>query len=574
VARVLRPGLASDRLSVALAVHLESDLSPEHTSAIGDQLREQLDPGLLALAVGGSEATQEAVRAVALDEASLFLGLGLALVAIVLSLALGLRPALAALLGAALAAATTLAILGALGELITIEAVSAVGAALLAVVLAIELAAGLLFRYRVEAATLGGGPEALEYSLHNLLNGAAIAALSAAAVGVALLAVPVDFLRSVGLGIILAALLGPGLGTLPMAALLLADRTRQIGEALPLVSGEGPTGGGPLTFRALVAIGRRRRYGLLALPPLIATAALALPLLDSQAVGLDPAALPPDQEAAAAGAEIAAAYGPGANGPLQVVLSQPTDLAAVAAYRGAVEGRQRIESVAEPRVAGPLTAFDATPVPAPQSLGAQDAVEEIEALTPPGPQGLAGPAAELRDTADRVGGDLPLFALAALLAVAALWSMLLRSAFGPLLVLSALTGPLAGVAAMIAVFGQGRLTGLLDYTDAGAAHLQPLAIVAAVLLALGLARAAESAAALREERLLGAGAAGSLARSGLLTLLPALASTIAGLLLVEIWLGSDLLVAKELALGLGAGLAADLLIARTVLAPALARLAL
>jgi len=49
----------------------------------------------------------------------------------------------------------------------------------------------------------------------------------------------------------------------------------------------------------------------------------------------------------------------------------------------------------------------------------------------------------------------------------------------------------------------------------------------------------------------------------------ALVVTLAG-----VWLGSDLLPAKELAVGIMAGLAADLLVARVVLAPALARLSL
>jgi uncharacterized membrane protein YdfJ with MMPL/SSD domain len=187
---------------------------------------------------------------------------------------------------------------------------------------------------------------------------------------------------------------------------------------------------------------------------------------------------------------------------------------------------------------------------------------------------VSGPAAGLDDSAQRLAEDLPLIALVALLGTAALWSALFRSAFGPLLALSAVIAPLAGVAAVLAVFAHGRLTGLLDYTDSGAPHLQAFVIVGSVLLALGLARGAAFATALREERLLGGGAAGSLARSGLLTLMPFAVATLAGLVLAGLWIGSELLPAKELAVGIAAGLAADLLIARLVLAPALARLAL
>ena len=187
---------------------------------------------------------------------------------------------------------------------------------------------------------------------------------------------------------------------------------------------------------------------------------------------------------------------------------------------------------------------------------------------------ISGPAAGLVDSGRRLAEDLPLVALVALLGTAALWSVLFRSVFGPLLALSAVIAPLAGLAAMLGVFAHGRLTGLLDYPDSGAPHLQSFVIVGSVLLALGLARGAAFAAALREERQLGGGAAGSLARAGLLTLMPFAVATLAGLVLAGVWLGSDLLAAKELAVGIMAGLAADLLVARIVLAPALARLSL
>jgi hypothetical protein len=127
---------------------------------------------------------------------------------------------------------------------------------------------------------------------------------------------------------------------------------------------------------------------------------------------------------------------------------------------------------------------------------------------------------------------------------------------------------------MLAVFGEGNLTGLLDYTPAGAPHLHAFVVVGSLLLAIGLARGAAFATALREERLLGGGAAGSIARSGLLTLMPAAIATLLGAALAGVWLGSELLPAKELAVGLGAGLLAGLILTRATLAPALARLSI
>jgi uncharacterized membrane protein YdfJ with MMPL/SSD domain len=574
VAAVVERAPSADGLATALAVHTVPGLDPERTAEIGGELRAGLDPGSLGFVVGGSIATQDGARAAALDETPRLLLLALPLLLLLLVGSVGIKPALAALLGALLAGGATVSAVGLLGELTRIEAIGVVGAALLSAVLAVEAGVGLLFRYREESATLGASREALEYTLQSLLRAAAIGMFSAALVGVSLLIVPIDSVRSIGVGVIVASLLAPPLGTLPMAALLSAIGGAQIGETLPLVPDDARSDAGPLAFRAFLALGRGRRRGMVAALPVLIAAALTLPVLDSKAIGLDPAELPDTEPAATAGVEIAAAFGAGANGPLTVLSEASGDTPAAALYRATIARLEGIESVSRPRAAGELTAFDAVPASRPQSLAAQAAAVEARTVPAPTRRLVSGPAAGLDDSAQRLAEDLPLIALVALLGTAALWSALFRSAFGPLLALSAVIAPLAGVAAVLAVFAHGRLTGLLDYTDSGAPHLQAFVIVGSVLLALGLARGAAFATALREERRLGGGAAGSLARSGLLTLMPFAVATLTGLALAGLWIGSELLPAKELAVGIAAGLAADLLIARLVLAPALARLAL
>ncbi len=574
VAAVVGGEPSADGQITTLAVHTSTDPSPASLAEIGDQLRTGIDPGPLRVLVGGSTATQEGARSIALDEAPKLLLLGLPLLLLLLFGSLGLRPALAALLGALLASGATLAALGLLNELTTIAAVGAGGAVILAAVMATEAAAALLFRYREEAATLGGGPEAIEYSLHNLLRAAAIGMFSAALVGAALLVIPIDFVRSIGAGVVIAALLAPPLGMLSMAAMLSTSPDRQIGEALPLVSDDAHVEAAPLAFRAFLSLGRARRRGLVAMLPVMAIAALALPVIDSEAIGLDPAELPAEQPAAIAGAEITAGFGPGANGPLTVLTDGPGEAPPVVLYRDAIERLEEVAAVSRAVTVGPHAAFDVDPVARPQSLAGQRAAADVRTVPSPSPQRVAGPGAELSDSSARLARDLPLVALVAVLGTAALWSLLFRSAFGPLLALSAVIAPLAGLAAMLAIFSYGRLTGLFDYQDSGAPHLQSFVIVGTVLLAIGLARGAAFASALREERVLGGGAAGSLARSGVLTLMPFAVATFTGVVVAGVWLGSDLLGAKEIALGLSAGLLADLLIARALLAPALARLSL
>ena len=51
-------------------------------------------------------------------------------------------------------------------------------------------------------------------------------------------------------------------------------------------------------------------------------------------------------------------------------------------------------------------------------------------------------------------------------------------------------------------------------------------------------------------------------------------ATLLGIALAGVWLGSSLLPAQEIGLGLAAGLLADLVLVRLLIAPALARLAI
>ena len=59
-----------------------------------------------------------------------------------------------------------------------------------------QAATTLLYRYREESATLGGNTEALEYSLHIVVKGAAIGMLSAALAGAGLLLIPTRLRRA------------------------------------------------------------------------------------------------------------------------------------------------------------------------------------------------------------------------------------------------------------------------------------------------------------------------------------------------------------------------------------------
>ena len=469
----------------------------------------------------------------------------------------------------------TVAVVGLVDLLVAVDAIALAAGVPLAAVLAAESAATLLSRYREESATLGPGSEALEYSLHVVLKGATIALFSAGLIGVAMLAVPIGWVRSVGAGIAAAALIAPLLALKVMSASIGLRPEAQQGTALPLVAeGARPEAASPL-FSLLLALGRGRARGLVALVPILAVAALALPLRDdAEAVGLNGYELPTDTAAAGASDELAVAFGPGAGSPLTVLTDGPAEAPTVTILRDEISRLEGVASVGLGTSVGLLATFSVETAGSPGSLEAQATVASVRGVASPSPQQVGGGDAVLVDSADRLAGDLPLVALIALLGTAALWSLLFRSAFGPLLALAAVIAPLAGLATLQAVFGVGRLTDLLDYAPVGGIHLETYAVVGGVLLAVGLARGAQLATALREERLLGGGVAGSLARAGVLTAGPAGTATLLGVALAGVWLGSALLPAQEIGLGIAVGLLADLVVVRLLIAPALARLAI
>ncbi len=572
------PGVAAVRLgrraesapSTSLGVHLAPEADTETLELVGERLGSEIDPGPFRLLVGGEAAVAEQAREEILDSAVELGLLGLPLLLVVLGAALGTRLGPASLLGALLAVAASVSLLGILDALGEIEAIAAVAAVAVAFVLAVEASTALIYNYREHADRLGPGAAALDRSLRDVLGGAAVGAFSALLVGAGLFAIPIPFVQSVGAGVIVAVAIGPLLALAPVAAAIVLPAHQAAGW--PPTAGSLPNGPG-LRSRLWAGAGRRRRAAGLIVLAVAIIAALTLPLLEPDAIGLDAAELPADRAAARADAELAGALGPGGGGPLTVAAEDAPRTADLALYRDAVSRLPGVESVGLPAPAGALVAFDVVPDSRPRSLGAQATAAAIVAGDRPASADVAGPAAEVRAAAVRLGSDLPLVLVVALGGTAALWSLLFRSALGPALALAAAPAPLCGLGAMALVFGEGRLSGLLDYAPAGAPHLASFVLVGAVLLAVALWRGAQTGAALRRAGVGGDGPAAQPVRAARPTWLATALGSVVGVLAAALWLAASLTVAKEIALGLIVGLSADLLLSRTMIVTGLAGLA-
>lgn len=554
----------------SIAVYLKPGTDTAAAIEVGEALREDLDPGPLELAVAGDVAVSEAAREQLLDEAPGLALLALPLLVVVLALTLGARLGLLALLGALLAAVAALAAVG------LADAVSPMYSAAVPVALAggfggaILLACSIELRYREEAGSLGEGKEALRYSARIVARGAAAAPLGAALILLGALLVDVPVVTSIAAAALLGTLAAL-LGLVPAYGAIAAGLARSPRQPLPLVGEGSEAPGAPRSFGIALAIGRRRGRRLAALIPAVLLAAAAIPLFGSDVVGLDAPELAADDPVRVADAALAERFGAGDSSPIVVATPGPADAPEVEDQREQIAALEGVGRVSPPGNAGPFARYMVTPLSPPRSLDAQRTARllgEVESADAPR---LSGPTATLRDLRSRLGSRLPVAGAVALLAVALLWVGLFRGLFAAGLALAAALGALAGAGILTLVFAGGALEGLLGYVDAGAPHVLVPLMAILVVGPFALFAAGQLGSALREERVLGGAAPGALARSSTLTLRPATVAAGCAALAAGVWLGSDLVIAKELALGIVAGLALTALLAQALIAPALAR---
>ena len=124
VGAVLEGTPSADGLAVTLAVHMETGADGATVAAVGERLRDSLDPGALTLTVAGSTAVAEAARGTVLDQAPALLLLVLPLLFVLLAAALGWRAALTALLGGVAAGATAVSLLGLIDAITPMAAIA------------------------------------------------------------------------------------------------------------------------------------------------------------------------------------------------------------------------------------------------------------------------------------------------------------------------------------------------------------------------------------------------------------------------------------------------------------------
>lgn len=320
----------------------------------------------------------------------------------------------------------------------------------------------------------------------------------------------------------------------------------------------------------------RRPYVFLGVSTLILLV-LSIPLFDMRLGSADAGNNPTSSTTRRAYDYIAGAFGPGMNGPLQVVLSGASAEDA-AAIRESIAATPNVASVSPPIVneAGDVAVLSVVPATSPQSAETADLVHTLrDDVLPAATDGSAietyvgGATARGIDIADRIGSRLPLF-FALVIGISFLMLVLVfRSLMIPLkAALMNLLSIGAAYGVVVAVFQWGWGGSLVGAGSTGPIESFLPMMLFAVLFGLSMDYEVFLVSRIHEEYLRTGDNARSVARGLAST---ASVITAAAAIMIVVFLSfvlNDQRVVKEFGLGLAVAVLVDATVVRLLLVPA------
>ena len=430
--------------------------------------------------------------------------------------------------------------------------------------LAIDYSLLLVSRFREELVRLGPCPDAVRRTVATAGRTVAFSSVTVAAAIATLAIFPLGYLRSMGIaGGLVAPLAGLiSLTVLPALFVLLGERVNALSPRRWRRAAEraarGGNGGWYRFARALM-----RRPVPIAIGASTLLVVLALPFLSIRFTGVDASVLPPRLSSRVVDTALRRDFPSTSVAPVYAVLH--VGEAGARRYAAAL----RAPVVLEPRLLGPRTwevvASSGKPFLDPAS---QRLVRQMRALH--GNALVGGATAQFLDQKQALRARLPLaVALLAAVTFVLLWAatrslvLPLKALLMNLLTLSATFGIL------VAVFQDGRLQGLLDYRSQGALELtQPVVLFAiafglttdyGVFLLTRIKEAWDTGVPNREAVALG------LERTGRVITAAALLFCVA----VGAFATSQIIVVKEVGIGIAIAVLIDASIVRALLVPSL-----
>ena len=435
--------------------------------------------------------------------------------------------------------------------------------------LGIDYSLLLVSRYREELVNSGPGREAIRTTVATAGRTVAFSAVTVAAAISTLAIFPLGYLRSMGIAGALVALLAGlvALIVLPALFALLGQRVNALAPRRWRLAAERAARGERGAWYRLAHTLMRRPIPVAAAATALLVL-LGLPFLGIRFTGMDASVLPVGISSRIVDQAVRSDFPATAASPAYALLEHTT-AAQAKAYAARVRGLPYATLVRAPRLLGPgtyeLQVSSGRPFLASSS---QRLVREMRAL-PPKPL-VGGSTAQYLDQKHSIGTDLPL-AIGLLCAVTfVLLYGATRSLILPLkaLVMNMLTLS-AAFGILVFIFQDGRLQGLLDYRSQGAIALtQPVVLFAiafglstdyGVFLLTRIREAWESGLPNREAVAVG------LERTGRIITAAALLFCIA----VGSFATSQIILVKEIGIGIALAVLIDASIVRALLVPAL-----
>jgi putative drug exporter of the RND superfamily len=442
----------------------------------------------------------------------------------------------------------------------------------LSIGLSIDWSLLLLSRYREERAVTGDLRLALRRAVLPAGRTIFYSALTVAVALATLLVFPLRFLRSMGYGGIIAAAVA-----MLAALVLLPSLLRVLGpriDTLALPRWRDPrrvAEPGPIS-KALGRIDVKRPIPIITAVVLFLVA-VATPALRVHWSTVDASSLPASTQAYEADSVInrSSDFAPNGGIPFYVaVAAPPTAGPAVRVLAGRAGKLPGIRTVAPPtRLGNGAWRIDVVSADAPLSASAQATVRAVRALDSPYQFFVGGDAAAFQDERGAISSHLPI--AVALLAVATILILFLfsGSVVAPLvsLALTALTLA-AALGALVLIFQDGRLEGLLDYTGQNALDLTIPLVLAALVFAIVTDYGVFLLSRIREARLDGVtdreAIEGSVARVSRIVVSAAVLFAVS----IGVFGTSSIVLLKILGVGTAAAVLIDSLFVRSMLLPA------
>jgi uncharacterized membrane protein YdfJ with MMPL/SSD domain len=430
--------------------------------------------------------------------------------------------------------------------------------------LAIDYALFLLSRFREELAAGREVADAVRIAMATAGRTVVFSALTVAAAMLSLVVFPQQFLKSIGIGGAVVALVAAAAALIVLPALFMRMGTRLAPRR---------DGGDPSTGRwARVSAAVVRRPGVVAAATTAAMVLAALPALNVNWTGVDAGVLPTSHSARVVSDRLSAQYPQLSADPVVLAVRAPANAGdRVARYAAAVARVPGVSSVGAPRAVDAGTwRIDAVVPGSPIAPATQRTLKTISALPAPFAVAVGGTAAIFADQRAAIADGLPpaLTVLAAT-TLLLLWLMT-GSAVLPLkaLAMNALTlGVATGV--LVLVFQDGRLESLLGYDSQGGIEQADFLVLAAIAFALStdygvfllgrIKEAHDEGLPDREAIVTGIGATGRLVSVAAILLAVALGA----------FATSQIVFIKEIGVGAVVAVLVDAFVVRALLVPSL-----